>query len=180
MYDYTDRAKCEALATMPVEQKMLILQKVIFFFIYVLIFFYDIITMNEFVFNIGLFVLRVGFGCMMVVHGFQKLKIIISGGASSWLNPIGIGSSSSLYLATFAELFCSLALVLGIFTRVSSFILAFTMFIAAFVFLKSSAWVDKELAVLFLIGFLALIFLGGGDYSISSYCFTDGSFFRKL
>lgn len=136
--------------------------------------------MNEFIFNIGLLILRVGFGCMMIVHGLQKLKIIISGGANSWLNPIGIGSSTSLYLATFAELFCSLALVFGIFTRVSSFVLAFTMFIAAFVFLKSATWADKELAILFFVGFLALIFLGGGDYSLSSYCFANDSFFRKL
>ena len=143
-------------------------------------FFYDIINMNEFIFNIGLLILRVGFGCMMIVHGLQKLKIIISGGANSWLNPIGIGSSNSLYMATFSELFCSILLVLGMFTRTSSFVLAFTMFVAAFVFLKNSTWVDKELAVLFFIGFLALIFLGGGDYSLSSYCFADDSFFRKL
>ena len=136
--------------------------------------------MNDFIFNVATLILRVGLGSMMIIHGIQKMKIILSGGASSWLNPIGIGASNSLYLATFAELFCSSLLILGLFTRVSSFILAITMFVAAFIFLKNSLWRDKELAVLFFVGFLVLILLGGGNYSLSSFCFVDNSFLRNL
>ncbi len=136
--------------------------------------------MSEFAFNFGILFLRVGFGAIMIIHGFQKVKIILSGGAEKWLNPIGIGPVASLYLSTFAELVCAVMVILGIFTRTSSLILAFTMFVAAFVFLKNSAWAGKELATLFFVGFVALLFLGGGNFSISNLLFDEGSLLRKL
>ena len=136
--------------------------------------------MEFFISNLGLLILRVGLGSMMIVHGAQKLKIIASGRAEQWLDPIGIGSIPSLYLATFAEFFCSVFLIFGLFPRVSATILAITMFVAGFVFLKGATWNERELAVLFFVGFLALIFLGGGDFSVSNVLFKDNSFLLKL
>ena len=136
--------------------------------------------MEFFISNLGLLILRVGLGSMMIVHGAQKLKIIASGRAGQWLDPIGIGSIPSLYLATFAEFFCSVLLIFGLFPRVSAVILAITMFVAGFIFLKGASWNERELSVLFFVGFLSLIFLGGGDFSVSSVLFKNNSFLLKL
>lgn len=127
--------------------------------------------MNCFLFNFGLLVLRAGLGGAMIVHGAQKLKIIMGGGAANWLNPLGFGAAQSLYLAAFAELCCSAFVIAGFFTRLSSAVLAFTMFVAAFVFLHSAPWDKKELAFVFFIGFLALSLLGGGEFSLSRWLF---------
>ncbi len=130
--------------------------------------------------NFGLLVLRVGLGALMVTHGVQKCKIILSGGAGQWLDPIGLGGATSLYLATFAELVCATLVILGLFTRSASLILAFTMFVAAFVFLKSAPWGDKELAVVFFVGFTSLFFLGGGEHSFSHVLFGDSGLLRHF
>ncbi len=130
--------------------------------------------MNQIYFDIGVLVLRIGLGAMMIVHGLAKLKIIISSGAQNWLDPIGIGPSASLYLATFAELACSALVMAGLFTRSASVILAFTMFVAGFVFLREAPWQNRELAVLFFVGFVGLAFLGGGRYSLSALLFGSG------
>ncbi len=130
--------------------------------------------------NFGILVLRIGIGALMILHGFQKLKIILTGEANKWLDPIGIGASTSLYLACFAEFFCSAMILFGLFTRISALILAWTMFVAAFVFLKNSAWSEKELAVVFFVGFVSLFFLGGGEFSLSKIIFADSSILGKL
>lgn len=127
--------------------------------------------MNDIFFNLGLLVLRVGLGGLMIAHGIQKFKIILSGGASKWLDPIGLGASTSLYLATFTELVCSVLLIVGLFTRVSAIALAFTMFVAAFIFLKNSTFAGRELAILFFVGFVALVLLGGGEFSLANLLF---------
>ncbi len=136
--------------------------------------------MNELAFNIGTLILRVGLGSMMILHGIAKCKIIASGKASEWVDPLGIGSVPSLYLATLAEFFCSALLILGLFPRMSSFILAFTMFVAGFIFLKGATWNERELAIVFFVGFLCIIFLGGGDYCVSNVIFKENSFLLKL
>ena len=127
--------------------------------------------MCSIIYSLGVLILRVGLGGLMIAHGIQKFKIILSGGASKWLDPIGLGASTSLYLATFSELLCSLLLIVGLFTRASAFILAFTMFVAAFIFLKNSTFAGRELAILFFVGFVALVLLGGGEFSLANLLF---------
>lgn len=136
--------------------------------------------MNECIFSVGTLLLRVGFGGAMLVHGLQKFKLILNGGAEKWLDPIGIGAANSLYLAAFAEFACSIFVILGLFTRTSSVLLSITMFVAAFVFLKDAAWADRELAAVFLFGFIALAVLGGGDYSLSNLIFGTNSLLGNL
>ncbi len=136
--------------------------------------------MCSIIYSLGVLILRVGLGGLMITHGIQKFKIILSGGASKWLDPIGLGASTSLYLATFAELVCSVLLILGLFTRLSSTALAFTMFVAGFVFLKNSTFAGKELAILFFVGFVALAFLGGGDFSLANIIFGKRGFLGNL
>lgn len=136
--------------------------------------------MNECIFSAGALLLRLGFGGAMLLHGVQKFKLILNGGAEKWLDPMGIGAANSLYLATFAELACSALVILGLFTRTASVFISITMFVAAFVFLKNAPWADRELAAVFLFGFIALAVLGGGNYSLSNLIFGTNSLFGNL
>ena len=48
------------------------------------------------------------------------------------MNFLGIGSTTSLVLVVFAEFFCAIFLVMGLFTRVTAAILAIVMAVAVF------------------------------------------------
>jgi putative oxidoreductase len=62
--------------------------------------------------SVGLLLLRVGIGCLMLVHGVAKLQGF-SQLSESFADPIGLGSKFSLILAIGAEVGCSLLLIVG-------------------------------------------------------------------
>lgn len=122
----------------------------------------------------GLTILRVGLGASMLInHGYPKL---MSYGmyAAQFPDPLGIGSTYSMALATFAEFFCSILLILGLGTRFAAINLAFTMAVAFFLFHAADPFVKKELAFLYLIGFLALIVSGSGKYALNNKLVPKG------
>lgn len=128
---------------------------------------------DNFLKNIGIFLFRIFIGAMMLYHGFAKIGIIFEGGAANWLNPLGIGSALSLYLSTIAEVGCSLLIILGVFLRPAALILAFNMYVAAFIFLADAGWVKQELAALYFGCYIFLLIVGGGEFSLSRRIFPD-------
>lgn len=118
--------------------------------------------------SVGLVFLRLGLGVfMLALHGWGKLTQIARGDMS-FGDPIGIGEAPSLVLATFAEFACSILLVLGLFTRLACIPLIVTMAVAAFLVHGSDPWSSKELAYLYLFGYLALLFTGPGKFSVDA------------
>jgi putative oxidoreductase len=116
--------------------------------------------------SIGLLILRVATGLMMAFgHGWGKL-LSYGDRAANFPDPLGVGSPFSLALTIFAEFFCSLALVLGFFTRSATIPLIITMLIAVFVIHGDDPFGKKELGLLYLVPFIALLFSGPGRYSI--------------
>ena len=115
--------------------------------------------------SIGLFVLRVGIGCLMLVHGLQKL-MGFSAMADVFPDPIGLGSQLSLSMAIGAEVGCSLLLILGLGTRLAVVPLAFTMLVALFVVHKNDPWKVKELAAAYLLVYTSLFLTGAGQFSL--------------
>jgi putative oxidoreductase len=115
--------------------------------------------------DLGLLVLRLGVSAPMINHGFAKLTRFaeLSG---KFPDPLGVGTTASLGLAVFAEFFCSIALALGLFTRFSVIPLIITMLVAAFVVNADAPWGDKELAVLYLVPLVAILFTGPGRVSL--------------
>ncbi|MEL7499929.1 MAG: DoxX family protein [Planctomycetota bacterium] len=113
----------------------------------------------------GKFILRVAFGCLMLVHGVQKVSKY-SDLVEAFPDPIGLGSQLSLISAIATELGCSIFLILGLLTRVVSVPLAFTMIIALFVVHADDPWQKKELAAVYLVAYIAILFLGPGKFSI--------------
>lgn len=113
----------------------------------------------------GLLLLRVAFGCFMLVHGWQKLSGF-SEMADKFPDPIGMGSSLSLAMAIAAEVGCSLLIIAGFGTRLAAVPLAFTMIVAAFVVHGSDPWQKKELAACYLAVYATLMLTGAGRFSV--------------
>ncbi len=120
---------------------------------------------NEFVENVWLLVLRVGGGAFMLTHGIPKLQKLLSGDVA-FADPFGIGGTMSLVLAVFAEVFCSVLLVLGIGTRLASIPLIVTMSVAAFYVHSGDPFARKELALLYLLIFLTILVYGSGKFAL--------------
>ena len=127
--------------------------------------------------DLGLLLMRITFGSLMFYsHGLNK----ILAGTERW-NRLGgaltdlIGLSSLKpffgFMASFSESVCALLIVLGLFTRLSSFLLFFTMLIAS---VKHFADGDlPEMALLYGIFCLFLILTGPGKYSLDKKYFSN-------
>ena len=116
--------------------------------------------------NIALLLIRIVFaGSMLYGHGLSKFNRLIEGNFS-FANPIGIGEAPTLVLAVFSEFLAPLFILIGYKTKIFSFFPAATMFVAAFIVHLSDPFARKEKAILFLIGFIVIMMMGPGKYSI--------------
>jgi len=120
--------------------------------------------------DVALFLLRLGFGAyMLIVHGWGKLtgwsKL-----STGFPDPLGVSSTVSLGLTVFAEVLAAALLIVGLFTRLSAFILAFTMGVAFFIVHGGtlSGEGSGEMAALYGVAYFGLIFTGAGRYSIDA------------
>ena len=118
--------------------------------------------------SVGLLFLRlITGGLMLYSHGWPKWTKYADK-AESFPDPLGVGSPVRMALAIFSELVCSAFIILGLFTRWSAFVLAFTMVIAAFMIHGDDPLKKKELALMYLAPFLALMFTGAGRVSLDA------------
>ena len=114
--------------------------------------------------SFGLLVLRIAISAMMLTHGLNKLSNFSA--ISPNFDPIGLGGTISLSLVIFAEVFCSIAILLGLFTRLATFPLIVAMCVATFVTHAGQAFAAKELALLYLTFYVAILLIGPGRFSI--------------
>ena len=116
----------------------------------------------------GVTLLRLVLGLtMLLAHGVPKLANYLMLSAV-FPDPYGISSTLSLILAIFAEFFCSLLLIFGLLTRPALIPLAFTMFTAFFMVHRADPFLNKELALLYLVGFMVLFITGPGRISLDA------------
>ena len=124
---------------------------------------------SEWAFSFAMLVLRLGAGSLMLMnHGLDKL-MHFSQKAGGFADPFGIGSTASLALTIFAEFFCSIFIILGLFTRLACIPLIVSMSVALFVAHKGDFFGKGELAGLFLICFGTLLFSGPGRVSLDRF-----------
>ncbi len=124
--------------------------------------------------NFALLLLRSGAALMMLTHGYPKLMQFFSGEPITFASIFGLSMTISLLLAVFAEVICSIFVLLGLGTRLAAIPLIFTMLIAAFYIHADDPFASKEKAFLFALIFIVLFISGGGKYSF------DNLFVRKL
>ena len=117
--------------------------------------------------DIGLLVLRVVLGAMLFFkHGLEKITHF-SQMSAHFPNPLHIGSHASLIFATLSDAICSLLVVLGLGTRFAAFIIVVNMSVALyFVHHMALRQEHGEMMMVYIAGFVALIFAGGGRFSL--------------
>ncbi len=118
--------------------------------------------------DLALLILRVGSGAMILTHGYPKLMRLIGDEPIKFLDLLGIGSTASLAMATFAEFFCGILLILGFKTRLATIPLMITMLTAAFVAHAADPFGRKELPLLYFIVFLFILIFGAGKFSLDA------------
>ncbi len=118
-------------------------------------------------FNAAILILRLSLGILMMHAGYNKL-VNFGEMQHKFMNFMGIGSSASLALVVFAEFFCSLFLILGLFTRFAAIPLIITMCVALFKAHNGEVFGDGQAAALYLTGYVVLLFVGPGRVSVDS------------
>ena len=118
-------------------------------------------------FNVAMLLLRLIPGLLMINHGYGKLDHF-SNMKNDFMNFLGLGSTFSLCLVIFAEVFCSLFLVLGLFTRLAAIPLIIDMAVAFFMAHNHDFYGKGEMAVLYLSVYLAILIVGPGKISIDN------------
>jgi putative oxidoreductase len=116
-------------------------------------------------FNFAMLVLRVGLGVLMLSHGYGKL-MHFSQMKDSFMNFIGLGSTLSLSLDIFAEFFCSIFLILGLFTRLAVIPILIAMSVALFKAHHGALFDAGERAAIYLVCSITILFCGPGKISV--------------
>jgi putative oxidoreductase len=118
--------------------------------------------------DLALLVLRVWFAVpLLMLHGWGKLANFAER-SQRFADPFGIGSPASLTLAVFAEVLCSVLLVIGFATRFAALACAITVFTAFFYShgARFTGQNDGELPFMYAGAFVVLLIAGGGRYSV--------------
>ena len=115
--------------------------------------------------SFAMLVVRIAFGGLILLHGWSKL-INFSAKMHTFADPFGIGSKISLGLVVFAEFFCAVFVILGLLTRLASIPLIICMSVVTFVIHSAKPLNEKELPLMFLAAFVAVLFIGPGKFSI--------------
>lgn len=118
--------------------------------------------------DIVLLILRISIAGLMLSHGIPKLEMLLAGGEIKFMDPIGLGDTATLALAVFAEVICSVLILLGLAVRLAVLPLMVTMLIAIFVAHGNDGLSEKELAIHYLLTYIVFLFSGGGRLSIDN------------
>jgi putative oxidoreductase len=121
----------------------------------------------------GKLILRLAIGILMAFHGLSKLRH----GVAWMAGPLSAHHlpASLAYGVYVAEVVAPILLILGILTRLAGLVISFEMVIAlylivgnhAFTLDKQTGALSSELQFLYMLGGLAIFFLGSGRYAMS-------------
>jgi putative oxidoreductase len=118
--------------------------------------------------SLGLLALRVGAGLMLLLgHGLPKL-LHFSQRAAHFADPLHVGSPASLTLVVFAEVVCSTLVVLGLWTRLAVIPIIVFLGVAIFVQHGGGPFADRELAMIYVVPFIAIALMGPGAYAVDA------------
>ena len=124
--------------------------------------------MNDLNSSLALLMMRLVFGFSMALgHGWEKL-VNFSDLSTTFPDPIGAGSTTSLILAIFAEVLCAFLLAVGYFTRLACIPLLVTMAVAVILIHGLDPWNKMELAALYFTAYLVIFILGPGRFAMDS------------
>jgi putative oxidoreductase len=116
-------------------------------------------------FNFAMLVLRLGLGVLMLNHGYGKL-MHFGHMKGNFINFMGLGSTLSLSLDIFAEFFCSIFLILGLFTRFAVIPIMIAMSVALFKVHHGMLFDAGERAAIYLACSITILLCGPGRVSV--------------
>ncbi len=138
------------------------------------------VTPGEKMAGAALLLLRVGLGLMMLAHGLPKMQSLFSGEPIQFASVFGMSPEVSLGLAVFAEVGCSILLMLGLATRFAVVPLIVTMIIAVFVIHANDPFAKYEMGLHYLLGYMVLLITGAGRYSLDALITDNASWNRHV
>jgi len=117
--------------------------------------------------DLALLILRIALGALVFInHGIEKL-FTFNSMLAIFPDPIGIGKFPSLIFALITDGICSILIVFGLFTRISALLLSINLLVAFVLFHKLEITdVHGELAAIYLVITLIIIFYGSGNISV--------------
>jgi putative oxidoreductase len=129
--------------------------------------------------DLGLLVLRLNVGGLMLFHGIHKAVHGV-GGIAGMLAALGLPTFIA-YGSLLCELVASAMIVMGVWTRAAAAALAANMVVAIlmahtdvlFTIDPNTGGWGVELPALYLLGALALCFMGGGRYALTKGTVLD-------
>lgn len=119
--------------------------------------------------DVWLLINRIVLSLFMLTHGWPKMMKLLAGGQISFPDPLGVGAAFSLILAVAAEVIAPLMIVFGLATRISSIFILVTMAVAAFVVHAGDPFARKEMALLYLLGYIGVLIFGPGKLSLDRF-----------
>lgn len=122
--------------------------------------------------NLGKLILRISLGFLMLFHGYKKYVYGIDG-----IKGLLVKSGFPDFIAYgvyFGELIIPVLIIIGLYTRISSFIYAFTMVFAIYLVHSSHLFSLNERTggliienpLLYMLAAVVLMFIGAGKFSI--------------
>ncbi|MEQ4922635.1 DoxX family protein [Proteus hauseri] len=123
--------------------------------------------------DLGKFILRVSLGVLMLLHGIHKMEPGGLAGIQGMLANFNLPAFIA-YGTLIGEVICPILLIIGLFTRVSAFVLAGTMLVAILMVHsgdlfalnpKSGGWAPES-AGFYLFAAVSVMFLGSGRFAV--------------
>ncbi len=119
--------------------------------------------------DLGQFFLRVSSGLLLLcVHGMPKLL--------NWRteilhidDPLHLGNGLTLFCAIFAEVICSIFIILGLYTRLATLPILFLLFVAMIVVHAGWTLEQGQFGWLLIISFGSIALIGPGRYAIDAW-----------
>lgn len=124
-------------------------------------------------YSVIILLFRIAFGLLLLRHGIEKV-MDFDKLAQTFPDPIGLGSETSLVLAIFAELVCSLFFMIGCLYRLFLLPLIFNFMVITFVVMEHAPFSGKELPFIYLMVYIILFISGPGKYA------TDYVIMKKI
>lgn len=121
--------------------------------------------------DVGLLFLRLFVGSFMLTHGLSKL-LNYNEISQTFPPMMGLSSQVGLTLIVFAEFFCSIALIVGLFTRLAAIPLIIGMSVAAFAAHAGQPFGARELPLLYLVIYVTLLLVGPGKIALDTLIYN--------
>lgn len=126
--------------------------------------------------DVGVLILRISVGIVMVAHGLPKIFWKRELFNKKWKKDYGF-PMGSVILTGVVQVVGGLAIIVGIFTQLSSLILALNMLVATYVsiwkhnepFLSTPEGKGWDVNFLLVGALITLVFLGGGTWSLGGW-----------